>query len=278
MTIVPSVKVETIDVDEDEDDDSDVIPYEGNQTSPRYMPPEEITDTDGDFIDLDNFPDQMIGMEVVFDQGEAWRQATGIIISRCIDGNGRPIDIPHQNPKLNSCLYNVKFKDSTTEIISANTIVKKISDQVDINVYSDMLLYSIFDWKFDSKAVKGDGYVIDCNGKRRLRKTTAGVKLKVALRYGDKINKTWLPLKDLKESNLVQVAEISKARGLDTKPAFKWWVNYTLKKRDIIIASITDRLKKLTHIYGIEIPRSIGHGREINKINGNTLWMDVLKI
>lgn len=137
-------------------------------------------------------------------------------------------------------------------------------------------MHSVLDCKFDSKAVKGDGYVVDRNGRKRLRKTTAGVKLKVALRSGDKITETWLPLKDLKESNPVQVAEFAKARGLDKEPAFKWWVNHTLKKRDMIIASITTRLKRSTHKYGIEIPRNIEHAKEIDKKNGNTLWMDAL--
>ena len=163
--------------------------------------------------------------------------------------------------KLNSCIYKVEFKYGTTDIISANNIANYIWDQVDTNGYSDTLLDSILDCKFDSKAVTGDGYIMDQNGKKCLHKTAAGVKMKVSLRSGDKIIKTWLPLKDLKESNPVQVAEFAKTRGLDTKPEFKWWVNHTLKKRDIIIAYITARLKKLTHKYGVKIPRSIEHAR-----------------
>ena len=134
--------------------------------------------------------EKCVGMEVVFDQEEARRKATGKIISRCVDGNGRHICIPHQNPKLNSCLYNVEFKDGTTDIISTNTIANNILDQVDVNEYSDALLHSILDCKFDSKAVKGYGYVIDCNGRRHMRKTTAGVKLKVTLRSSDNITTT----------------------------------------------------------------------------------------
>ena len=44
-TIVPPIKVETI--DDDEDDDSVFIPYEEFQTPPRTMPPQEITDVYG---------------------------------------------------------------------------------------------------------------------------------------------------------------------------------------------------------------------------------------
>ena len=73
---------------------------------------------------------------------------------------------------------NVKFKDDTTDVIYANnTIANKIWDQVVEIGYSYSLLHSTFYYKFDSKAVKGDGYAIDHNGKRRLCKTIAGVKL-----------------------------------------------------------------------------------------------------
>ena len=178
------------------------------------MPPQEVTDKDGGYLGMDNITDKMIGMELKFDQWERMRQATQKITGRCLDGNGRPIGTPHQN-QLNRCLYNVEFKDGTTNIIYDNTIANKIWDQVVENGYSDALLHSIFDCKFDSNTVKGDSYVVDCNEKRRLCKTTAGVKLQVALRSGDKITKTWLPLKDLKESNPVGVTEFAKASGLE---------------------------------------------------------------
>ena len=38
------------------------------------------------------------------------------------------------------------------------------------------------------------------------------------------------------------------------------------------------RQKKSTHKYVIEIPRRIEHARDIDKKNGNTLWMDALKM
>jgi hypothetical protein len=41
-------------------------------------------------------------------------------------------------------------------------------------------------------------------------------------------------LKELKESNPVQVAEYVTAKGLASEPAFSWWVPYTLKKMKVI--------------------------------------------
>ena len=81
-----------------------------------------------------------------------------------------------------------------------------------------------------------------------------------------------MPLKDIKESHPVEVAEFAKARGLIDKPAFAWWVPYTLKKKDVIISKVKARLRKITHKYGIEISTSVEHAIELDRTNGNQLW------
>ena len=80
----------------------------------------------------------------------------------------------------------------------------------------------------------------------------------------------------IKSVNPLQVAEFVVARELDKMPAFAWWVPYTLKKRDTIIASVQQRIAKTTHKYGIEIPTTWKHAREIDTKNGNHLWPDAL--
>ena len=37
-------------------------------------------------------------------------------------------------------------------------------------------------------------------------------------------------------------------------------------------------MRKKTHKYGIEIPIGVDHARELDMINGNTLWIDALKL
>ena len=81
----------------------------------------------------------------------------------------------------------------------------------------------------------------------------------------------------LRESNPVEVAEFVKASGVDSEPAFAWWVPYTLRKRDRIIAAINSRVKKWNHKYGIEIPTSVAHAKEIDTKNDNTFWQDVIE-
>lgn len=86
-----------------------------------------------------------------------------------------------------------------------------------------------------------------------------------------------MPLKDLKESNPVAVADYAKANNLVEEPAFKWWVPYVLRKRDYIISKVTTRVKKKSHKYGIRIPRTVKEAYELDKLNGNDYWSKAIK-
>lgn len=98
---------------------------------------------------------------------------------------------------------------------------------------------------------------------------------KRVVRWKDE-SEQWVPLKDLKASHPVEVSEYAKARGIDKEPAFAWWVPYTLQKRDVIVAAMKSRVKKATHKYGVEIPRSVSHAHTIDEKNGDTLWKQAI--
>ena len=102
-----------------------------------------------------------------------------------------------------------------------------------------------------------------------MRKTTCGWKFLVLWKD---VSETWVPLRDMKESHTIEVAEYVNSRGIDKEPAFTWWLPYTLRKRDIIISVINTRIWKTTHKYGIEIPRNIRHAKELDQANGNDFW------
>ena len=72
---------------------------------------------------------------------------------------------------------------------------------------------------------KSDAYVVTRCGRKRHRRTTVGWKLVVKWSDG---SETWVPLKDMKESHPLEVADFAKARGITDEPAFSWWVPYTL--------------------------------------------------
>jgi hypothetical protein len=70
----------------------------------------------------------------------------------------------------------------------------------------------------------------------------------------------WVSLKDLKYSNPVDVADYVVANKLFSEPEFKWWVPYTIKKRERIVANIKTRYlrreQKIWHHNSKELKRS----------------------
>ena len=168
----------------------------------------------------------------------------------------------------------MEFPDGAVRQYAANTIAENMYSQLDSDGYSKTILDSTVDYKTDGKAVpKSKMYVFTKSGQRRLRRTTAGWKLLVHFKDGAE---QWLPLKVLKETHQVQIAEFAVARDIDDEPTFKYWVPFTLRKRDMIIASVNSRVRKTSHKYGIEVPKSIEHALQLDAINGNTFWRDAI--
>ena len=80
--------------------------------------------------------------------------------------------------------------------------------QLDEDGFSQTMLDAILDFSRDDKAVaKEDKYITTKTGTRRLRKTTLGWKLLVLWKDG---SEQWIPLKLLKETNPIEVAEFAK--------------------------------------------------------------------
>ena len=129
--------------------------------------------------------------------------------------------------------------------------------------------------KNDSAIDKDDKYIVTKKGRKRLRKTTIGWKILVLFKDG---SESWVPLKLMKENYPVEMAEYAKANGIDDEPAFSWWVTYTLRKRDVIIASVKARVRKTTHKFGIEVPRHRNDALRIDSECGNTMWRDSMDL
>ena len=77
----------------------------------------------------------------------------------------------------------------------------------------------------------------------------------------------------------MQTAECAAKNGIDTEPAFNYWVPHALKKRDRIISLVKKRqtryLKK-THKFGIEMPKTVKEADELDTNNGDTKRMDAI--
>ena len=233
---------------------------------------EDPVDNAGKPICEQPFYDRLIHAEVCLPKGELNHRAR--VVGRAKDRHDKPIGTYNDNPYLNSIVYDVEFPDGMVKQYAANTIAENILNQVDSEGYMYNLLDAIIDHRTDGNAITRENmYVVTKRGRRRQRRSTIGWKLLVLWKDG---TKQWIPLHIVKESNPVECAEYAMSRKLQHEPAFNWWVPYTLKKRDRIIASVNTRVRKATHKYGVEMPTSIEHAYQLDVKNGDTLWRDAI--
>ena len=242
-------------------DPADFIPYADDDEEAHVM------------LDTDNQQyDALVNAEVLLPHRDKMTHAT--VVAQHLDSDGQEKGRSDPNPILNTAIYDVLFPDGTIKQYAANTIAENMWAQVDSEGNQYFTLDCITDHRRNENAVdKSDQYMTTKRGVRKLRQTTVGWDLCVQWKSGEE---QWIPLKDLKESNPVEVADYAKANGLVDEPAFKWWVPFVLRKRDCIISKVTTRVRKKTHKYGICIPSSVKEAYELDKLNGNTFWRDAI--
>lgn len=97
-----------------------------------------------------------------------------------------------------------------------NLIAKNFVGQFDENSHMYRMLENINDHRVDSPQSTIQG-----------SKTTCGHDTQWTTKDG---TVPWIPLKDMKESYPIEMADFAVAMDLVESPAFKWWVPYVLRK------------------------------------------------
>mmetsp|Transcript_38882 Transcript_38882/g.90460 ORF Transcript_38882/g.90460 Transcript_38882/m.90460 type:complete len:146 (+) Transcript_38882:1692-2129(+) len=110
---------------------------------------------------------------------------------------------------------------------------------------------------------------------------TAGWELEVEHKDG---TTSWLLLKELKETNSVEVAEYAINNRIADQPAFEWWVKQVMKKKKRLIKLSKSHIVRRGYKFGIKIPRTVAEALELdeeNRINGdkskNTWYKAIMK-
>jgi hypothetical protein len=148
----------------------------------------------------------------------------------------------------------VEFEDGRIGTYSANIIAQNMFEQVDDEGQVHILFNDIIDHRKGTDAVAiDDGFVIH-NNRRTPKRTTRGWTMLVQWKDG---STTWIPLKDLKKSNPVQVADYVVAHKLSAEPAFSWWVPYVLRKCDQIIKQARTRYMRTDQKFGLELTKTV---------------------
>ena len=200
--------------------------------------------------------------------------ARGKVIGRKRDSKGNPIGRANDNAILDSRIYRVEFDDGDVSELTANVIAESMYASCDDDGNEYLLMDSFVDHKSNAQAVTKQNQRMVHRGRNSMRRSTVGWHLCVQWKDG---STSWQPLKDLKEAYPLAVAEYAIAQGIDSEPAFNWWVKPVLRKREHIIALVkkrSARFLKKTHKFGIEVPRSVAEAYALDKKNGNTLWAD----
>lgn len=232
------------------DEEEDLEPMD-----PGFVKPEADDSTPEQY-------DQYLSAEVLLPHGGELQKAR--VISRKRDANGNPVGIRDNNPMLDTREYEVEFvKDKQVASYTANMIAENIYANVDQDGRSYSILDEIIDHKKKRSAVSRE----DVTARNRI--TTKGWFLLVRWKDG---STSWIPLKDLKDSNPVQVAEYAVVNKLVDEPAFKWWVNKVLRRRDVIISKVKSRYWSRTHKFGIEMPKTVEEALRIDRKTGTDFW------
>ena len=235
----------------------------------NVIPAADAIDATGKPINQQSMTDLLINAEVLLPQGDSQQMAK--VIRRSIDSDGFVLGEFDENPILNSLVYDVEFPDGVVKQYAANVIAENVLSQVDTSGFHTQALDCIVLHERLGNAVSHkNAYVTTKRGVRKMRQTTIGWRFLCEWKDG---SSSWVSLKSLKESNPVEIAEYVTALGLNDEPAFKWWVHYTLKKRDAIIAAINTRVRKKTHKFGIRIPGNSQEAHAIEKDNGKIFGM-----
>jgi hypothetical protein len=119
-----------------------------------------------------------------------------------------------------------------------------------------------------------DGYIITETGQRRNKRTTKGWELLVEWKDG---SVTWIPLKDLKETNPVEVAEYAIANRIKHEPAFAWWVNTVIRRRERIVAKMQKKYWRTEYKFGVRLPKTVDEALQIDKMTGTDHWERAIK-
>ena len=217
--------------------------------------------------------DTYLNMELALprdDEGPEFARVT----KRLRDKDGVPIGTANDNPIIDTRLYEVEYADGHKAALAANAIAENMFAQIDDEGNRFVLFESIVNHRVNGKQLKGDeGIITSSNGARRFKETTRGWEILIQWKDG---STSWEKLKDVKDSYPIQLAEYAYEKKLMKEPAFRWWVNHVLKKKERLVSKVKSKYWRTTHKFGIRIPKSVEEAKRLDQMNGDNLWWNAI--
>ena len=149
-------------------------------------------------------------------------------------------------------------------------IPENMLSQVDSKGDHNQVLKEISDHSADGSALNWiNVFIISHIRNLQANNTTRGSKLKFEWKDG---TLSWIPLKDIKASNPVELSNYVVSNNIEYEPSFKWWVKDVLLKRYQIILKVKAAYWRATHNFGIQVPKTVCESYKIYQKKGTTFW------
>lgn len=132
----------------------------------------DVPEADAEF-DPDSY-DSYLNMELALERDDTTPEFAKVT-KRMKDAAGDPIGTAHDNPILDTRLYEVEYLDGHKAALSANIIAENILSQVDHDGHRQMLFEAIIDHRNDgSELQEGEATIKNSSGVLRNIETTKG--------------------------------------------------------------------------------------------------------
>jgi hypothetical protein len=193
-----------------------------------------IREADNDFTP-DAHNDTHVNMELAIPR-DSNSPEFAMVTKRLRDKDGRPMGKSNDNPILDTRTHEVEHEDGHKASLAANAIAENMFAQVDNAGNRRVLFDETVDHRTDETEIKQqDACLTTRSGTERRKETTNGWEILVQWKDG---SVTWVALKDMKNSYPVQLAECATQKPVAGEPAFMWWINHVLNKRNCIIGKL----------------------------------------
>jgi hypothetical protein len=233
----------------------------------RYEPMEPAAEKpEADDYDEETY-NRLVSAEVLLPKGDY--EYIARVVGRKRDNNGNPIGQYNPNPLLDTTVLEVEFPDGTIQDYAANVVAEALFTQVDQDGNRFLLLKEIIGHEKDASAP-----LFEALQETRRRFTTKGWSLHCLWADG---STSWEALRNLKESNPIEVAQYAEQQSLLTEPAFAWWAKHVLKRSRRIVQKVKTRYWQRTHKFGVRLPKSVPEALQLDKENGNQLWYEAIQ-
>eukprot|EP00804_Cyclotella_cryptica_P008557 CCRYP_007551-RA/>CCRYP_007551-RA protein AED:0.38 eAED:0.38 QI:0/0/0/1/1/1/2/0/852 len=230
---------------------------------------EEVDDSD-----LSSY-NKFIGTKIRLTDDENNGGNIATVKRRATDFSGRPLGKPHDNPMLDSRIYEVELEDGTVDQYCVNQIAECIWAQVASEGREHLVMHELVDHRKNGRAIPiKRGYTNDRHGVKRPKIPLDGWEVLMKWKDG---STSWVRIKEVKDSNPMELAKYAVANKIHEEPAFKWWLSKVPRRRNRVISKATSKYWRTTHKFGIRVPRSVEEALKLDEQNGNHLWRDAIK-